>query len=331
MIRDDPRPLTHGPGSRKPVNSAVSLVKAVSIQANVNLRQLEVFHAIMQTGSVTAAARYLNVSQPAVSNVLKHIEQQLEFKLFERIGGRLHPTPEAADLLPDVTEIFGRIGTFNHLVAEMRDGRAGRLVLATSPTLVNAFLPRAVALFRQRSPGVRLTIQSLPTPLAVERVARREVDMGMVYAPVTDGAVETEDLVVTEVACVVPKKHALARKRVIGAEDLEGQSVISLGTTTRIGLLIEEECRKAGVLAPDVGIEASSSLAACLMVSEGAGIGLVDRATSLSGKFGDLAFKPFDPRISLMVQLIYPRGRPRSRAALQLSESLHRRAGAART
>ena len=288
----------------------------------MNLRQLEVFHAVMQAGSVTGAAHSLNVSQPAVSNVLKHMEQQLRFKLFERIGGRLHPTPEATDLLPDVNEIFGRIGTLNRVVQEMRDGRSGRLVLATSPTLVNAFLPRAVALFGKRSPGVRIAIQSLPTPLVVERVARREVDMGIVYAPVSDGGVEAEDLVTTELACVVPRKHALARKRVVKAADLEGYTLISMGATTRIGNLIEEACRKAGAPVPDIGIEASSSLAACLMVSEGAGVGLVDRATSLSGKFGDLAFKSFAPRIQLAVMLIYTRDRPRSRAAMLLSDQL---------
>ena len=288
----------------------------------MNLRQLEVFNAVMQAGSVTGAAHRLNVSQPAISNVLKHMEQQLAFKLFERIGGRLHPTPEAADLLPDVTEIFGRIGTLNRLVQEMRDGRSGRLVLATSPTLVNAFLPRAVALFRESSPGIRIAIQSLPTPLVVERVARREVDMGLVYAPVTDSGVDAEDLVVTEVACVVPRKHALARRRLIEAGDLAGHALISLGATTRIGLLIEHECNKSGLAVPEVDIEASSSLAACLMVSEGAGIGLVDRSIALSGKFGDLAFKPFSPRIRVGVQLIYTRGRPRSRAAVQLSHQL---------
>ena len=278
----------------------------------------------MQAGSVTGAARSLNVTQPAISNVLKHTEQQLKFKLFERIGGRLHPTPEATDLLPDVNEIFGRIGTLNRVVQEVRDGRSGRLVVATSPTLVNAFLPRAIALFRQRSPGVRIAIQSLPTPLVVERVARREVDMGIVYAPVADAGVEAEELVATEIACVVPKKHPLARKRSINAADLEGLTVISLGAATRLGALIEAECRKAGVPVPDVSIEASSSLAGCLMVSAGAGVGLVDRATSLSGKFGELAFRPFRPRISVLVQLIYTRERPRSRAAVQLSEHLRR-------
>lgn len=277
----------------------------------------------MQSGSVTGAARYLNVTQPAISNTLKHTEMQLKFKLFERIGGRLQPTPEATDLLPDVNEIFGRIGTFNRALQEMQDGRSGRLVIATSPTIVNAFLPRAVARFRQTSDGVRITIQSLPTPLVVERVARREVDMGLVYAPVDDAAVEGDDLVQTELACVVPGKHPLAGKPHIDATDLTGHSVISLGSTTRIGLRIEEECRKNGVPVPLVAIEASSSLAACLMVSEGAGIALVDKATSLSGKFGDLAFRPFRPQISITVRLIYARGRPRSRAAILISEQLH--------
>jgi DNA-binding transcriptional LysR family regulator len=293
----------------------------------VNLRQLEVFHAIMRTGSVTGAARFLNVTQPAVSNVLKHTEQQLCFRLFERIGGRLQPTPEATQLLSDVNEIFARIGTFRRTVLDMRDGRSGRVVVAASPTLVNAFLPQAIAAFREENPAVRITIQSLPTSLAIERVARREVDLGLVYAPVTDGAVEVEPFIATEVVCVVPRRHPLARKRRIGARDLEGRPLISLGATMRIGTLIDEGFRRAGVPVPEVGVEASSSLAACLMVSAGAGIGLVDRATSLSGKFGDLAFRPLDPTIRVDVQIIYPRDRPRSRAAGRLAEQLHRIGG----
>jgi DNA-binding transcriptional LysR family regulator len=134
--------------------------------------------------------------------------------------------------------------------------------------------------------------------------------------------VTAEDLVTTELACVVPKAHALARKRVVKPADLVSEAVISLGAATRIGLVVEEECRKAGMPAPDVHIEASSSLAACLMVSEGAGIGLVDGGLSLSSRFADLAFRPFAPRIALEVKLIYSRDRPRSRAAALLSDVL---------
>ena len=288
----------------------------------MNLRQLEVFYAIMQAGSATGAARALNVSQPAISGVLKYTEQRLKMKLFERIGGRLHPTPEAIAILPDVREIFGRVDTLQRSMQEMRDGRSGRIVIAASPTLVNAYLPQAIGLLRKRSPLVEISILSLPTPLAIERVARREADIGLVYAPVLDRGVEFEDLATTEIACVAPKSHALARRRHICAADLVNESVISLGPATLLGMLIEEASRKSGEAAPLIRIEASSSLTACLLVAEGAGVALVDRSAAASRKFDDLAFRPYRPKIGVPIKLIYPRERPRARATLQLAEHL---------
>ena len=290
----------------------------------LNLRHLEVFHAIMRTGSVTAAAAELNVSQPAISAVLKHTEQRLRFKLFERLSGRLHPTPEATALLPDVNEIFGRVDTLGRLVQNMRDGHAGRLVVATSPTLVNALLPRAVAQFRARRPAVTLAIRSLPTPQVVEQVARREVDLGLVYGPVDDAGVEVHPLVISEIACVVPRGHVLAVRNHVSAQDLAGESVISLGAATRLGQAIDAHCHHNGAPPPVIAIEASSSLTACLMVSEGAGIGLVDRSSALARRFDDLVFLSLEPRIAVRIELIYPRQRPRSAACNQLAEELRR-------
>jgi DNA-binding transcriptional LysR family regulator len=290
----------------------------------MTLRQLETLYAIMKAGSVTAAARNLHVTQPAVSAVLKHTEQQLRMKLFERIGGRLHPTPEALALLPDLEEIFGRIDTVSRVVEELRDGRTGKLVIAASPTLVNALLPQAVAALRTSSPKISVFVDSLPTALAIARVSRREADIGLVYAPVSDSAVEAEDLLVTEMACVVPAKHALARKREVCAQDLANESLISTGPGTRLGELIDQACKQAGEPSLLIGIEASSSLTACMMVGCGAGIGLVDRSIELSGIFNDLAFRPFRPRVDVTIQAIFPRDRPRSRASVQLAQWISR-------
>jgi DNA-binding transcriptional LysR family regulator len=285
----------------------------------MTLRQMETLYAIMKAGSITAAARNLNITQPAVSAVLKHTEQQVKMKLFERLGGRLHPTPEALALLPDLEEIFGRIDTVTRAVEELREGRTGKLVVATSPTLVNAVLPQAVAALRKSSPRVNIIVHSLPTPLAIARVSRREADLGLVYAPVADAAIDAEDLIDSEMVCVLPREHALARRREIRAQDLAEESVISTGPGTRLGALIEEGCRRIGQAPPWIGIEASSSLTACMMVSRGAGVALVDRSIMLSGKFDDLAVRPFSPRIEVKIQLIFPRDRPRSRASMQLS------------
>lgn len=290
--------------------------------STMTLRQLEIFYAIMQAGSVTGAARTLNVSQPAISGALKYAEQRLKMKLFERIGGRLHPTPEAVSILPDVSEIFGRIDTLQRVMQEMRDGRSGSIVVATSPTLANAYLPQAIGLFHKVSPQVRISIHSLPTPLVIERVAKREADIGLVYAPVLDPSVEAEDLAITEIACVIPKTHPLAQKQQICAADLVGESVISLGPNTMLGNLIEETSRKFGGAAPVIQIEASSSLTACLLVAEGAGIALIDKATASSRKFNDLEFRSYEPKISVPINLIYQRARPRARATVQLADFL---------
>ena len=291
----------------------------------MTLRQLETLYAIMRAGSITAAARNLHVTQPAVSAVLKHAEQQLRMTLFERIGGRLHPTPEALSLLPDLEEIFGRIDTVSRTMQELRDGRTGKLVLATSPTLVNAFLPQAIAALRAATPKLSVIVHSLPTPMAIARVSRREADMGLVYAPVADGALDAEDLITSEMAVVVPHGHALARQEEVHARDLRDESVISTGPGTRLGALVEEACQREGETPPSIGIEASSSLAACMMVSCGAGVGLVDRSIELSGRFDDLAFRPFRPGIEVRIQLVFPRDRPRSRASMQLADWLQRK------
>jgi molybdate transport repressor ModE-like protein len=294
----------------------------------LTLRHLEIFHAIVKTGSVTAAARDLHITQPAVSAVLKHMEQRLQYRLFERIGGRLKLTPEAEALVPDLYEIFGRIDTLDRVAENMRDGLAGRLVVASTPTLVDTLLPQAIARFRLRHHGVSVAVRSLPTPLAIQRVARREVDMGLVYGPVEDASVEAEELASSGIACVVPLNHRLASQHDVHPADLAAESIISVNPLTHLGRAIERHFAAAGVPPLVIGIEPSSSLTACLMVREGAGVALVDRSAALSGAFGDLAFRPLNPPIGISIQLIYPHDRPRSRAGMQLAQALRQATGA---
>lgn len=288
----------------------------------MNLRHIEVFYAIMQAGSVTGAAHLLNVTQPAVSNVLRHAEQQLGFKLFERIAGRLQPTPEAYDLYPDVQEIFGRIGTLNRVVGEMRGGRVGRLAIAASPTLVNAYLPKAVALLQRHTPQAHVTVHGLPTAIAIERVARREVDIGLVYAPVTDPGVVIEEIAGSAVACAINRKSTLARRRTLAPGDLAGINVVSTGASTRIGFGLKQACESAGLQTPAVSVEVNSSLVACLMAAEGVGVALVDLATVHQQAIPGVVFRPFRPRVDLHLCLIYPRNRPRSRITRRFAEGV---------
>lgn len=289
---------------------------------NMNLRQLEVFYAIMQTGSVTSAANELAVSQPAISNTLKRIEDQLGFNLFERSAGRLLPTPEALSMLPDLQEVFGRVRSLNRMAREIGDGKSGHLVVAASPALVNTVLPRAVARFRLSNPGILITIQSMPTPMAVDYIARREADIGLIYSPALDSGVVSEELSVNEVCCILRESHALASRAIIDIDDLADQVIISTNRSTRVGRAIEQECQNAGRKIPHIGIEANSSMAACLLAMEGVGIALVDGTAVRTGMFPNMVSRPLSPSTKIKTLLIYPRDRPRLRASIRFSEYL---------
>lgn len=279
----------------------------------MNLRHLEVFHAIMQTGSVTGAAHLLNVTQPAISNVLRHAEQRIGFKLFKRSGGRLQPTPEALDLLPDVGEIFGRIDTLNRTIGEMRDGRHGRLAIAASPTFVNAYMPKAVARLRQEAPEAQITIHALPTATITEdRVARREADIGLVYAEIADPGVIAEEITRSAVLCALPRHSALAERPFINMQDLASLSLIATGPASRVGVAIKKAYATQSMRMPGVSIEVNSLQVACLMAAQGVGVGLVDQATMDQYPLDDVVFRPLYPQVELTMCLIRPANRPGS-------------------
>ena len=91
----------------------------------MNFRQMEVFHAIMMTGSVTSAAKSLNITQPAATKILRHSEDQLKFRLFHRIKGRLVPTDDALAILPDVERVFQEMRAVHQSLDDVRNARRG--------------------------------------------------------------------------------------------------------------------------------------------------------------------------------------------------------------
>lgn len=285
----------------------------------MNLRHLEIFNAIMSSSSLTEAARRLNVSQPAVSTMLKHTESQLGIKLFQRIGGRLYPTPEAQVLFADVEGIFARIATLERVAQNLRDGRTGALTVAATSTLANTLLPKAIARFRQTRPRVRLQIESLPTDQVVARVSKRESDLGLIYAQVQDGGTESVVIGRTRVACVMRRDHPMAWRPEIGPGDLGDQDIITYGPGTPMGSLIEQCFARSGRRLQTV-TEVSFSLTACFIANEGHGVALIDPVISLSGTFPGLVVKPFVPEIEIELRLLFPRDRPRSRLTAQFAD-----------
>lgn len=295
----------------------------------MNLRHIEVFHALMRSSSMTDAARRLNVSQPAISTVLKHAEQRLGMKLFERAGGRLFPTPEAIALFPEVEHIFARLEALALSAQGLREAASGVLSVAAAPTLANVLLPAAIAAFIAERPQVRVQLNTLATTQVITAVRDHATDLGLVYEPASPLA---DDIMVNpigtfRVACVLPADHPLAAKATIGPEDLRGVPLVTFGARTPFG------SRLAAAFA-DVGqpfearVETSSSSTSVFLAAAGAGVALVDSAGALGDVFPTLTVRPFLPRIESRVLLLQARDRPPSRLAAAFAHEISRRSAA---
>jgi DNA-binding transcriptional LysR family regulator len=278
----------------------------------MNLRQMEVFHAIMRTGSVTGAARLLGVTQPSVSTVLKHCESNLKMQLFERAGGRLRPTPEAEAIYPDIKALFLRVAEVGRLTADLAGGRLGSLSIAASHPIANGYVAKAVASFLKIRPGVRVTIQSLASPQVVDRVVSREVELGISYDPVVNREVETELLVRSDVACVLREDHPLAGHAEIDVRELEPFPIITYLPRTTLRPPVNRALSAAGVV-PQISVQVSMSLTGLMLAYHGAGIALVEPFLLQTMPIPNLVARPLRPRIEMTARLVRARSAIRSK------------------
>lgn len=277
----------------------------------MNLRQIEVFHAIMVTGSVTAAARMLNVTQPAVSTILKHCEAQLKMPLFVRMGGRLQPTREAEVMFRGVSDIFEKLDALNRTAKDLVGGQLGTLSLAGSFPIANGILASAVASFLVKRPGVKIVLQSMSTPQVVSSVLNREVELGVAYEQIVNPEVETELLVRTQLACVMPPDHPLARQESVAVADLAAYPLITYQPQSLFRTYLDPVL-KAGGLTDNIVIQVSLSMTGIMLAKAGAGVALVEPYLLAAMDKDALAFRPLNPSIEIRTLLLKNRSAPQS-------------------
>src|SRR4051812_38959600 len=122
----------------------------------LKLRQLEIFRAVVQCGTVTAAARALQMTQPAVTTALLRLEDTLGYRLFERKKGRIRPTEEAQALAREVDKIFRTVTVVEKFAYDLKDAREGMLSIACTPTLACSFVAQGISEFRNVRSDVRV-------------------------------------------------------------------------------------------------------------------------------------------------------------------------------
>jgi DNA-binding transcriptional LysR family regulator len=288
---------------------------------HLNVRALQVFRTVMQAGSVSAAAQQLRITQPAVSKMLKTMEDAAGFELFKRHRGRLYPSQEAERLLLEADRLFGHFDALRDKIGGLRDARAGTLTVAAIPTLSGSLIAAAIGRFRETRPDVKVELRAHTSQQVVEAVTRQQVDLGFVHGSVDDPHVQADFMWETEMVCLMPRNHPLATLRAVKASHLVGQPLITLAQTSPPSWLIRENFAAAGV-SPTPAVETNLTIGAYALVNAGAGIAIVDPLASLDDAFPKLVVRPFRPMVRIRTACLHTVFRPLSRLSMAFLETL---------
>lgn len=279
--------------------------------ASVNLRHIEIFHAVMTAGNLTEAARLLHTSQPTVSRELARFEKVLGLKLFDRTRGRLHPTVQGLRLFEEVQRSWYGLDRIVSAAESLREFRQGELSVVCLPVFSQSLLPALVQPFLARYPDVSLNIVPQESPLLEEWLSAQRHDLGLTETLHTPAGTERTELFSLDEVCVLPSGHPLAEKPVLTPQDFHGERYISLSRADSYRQLLDALFNEHQVKRRMV-VETHSAASVCAMVRAGAGLSIVNPLTALDYAASGVVVRRFSISVPFTVSLIRPLHRPSS-------------------
>lgn len=275
----------------------------------MRLRHIEIFQALMQSHSVTRAAKHLHTSQPTASRFLADLEREIGFKLFDRAGGKLTPTPEAEALYAEVQRSFSGLDRIAETAAGIAEFRADRLRIASISSFALGVLANVLPGFQQRYSAVELSLFVGSFDEVVRSVVANQCEIGFVAYPVDHGGILQRPLLDASSVCAMPAGHRLEAKSTIRIEDLRGENFIALGRTVPSGQHIEQIFSQANV-ARNIVIETQTAAIACALIKQGMGVSVLDPLTVGALLDPQMCSRPFVPGFNFHFSALTRQERP---------------------
>ncbi len=285
--------------------------------AAVNLRQIEAFRAVVETGSVSQAADRLALSQPAVSKSVAAFEGQIGFPVFERRRGRLIPTAEALLLYDEVARVLSGIDTITQAADDIRKLRRGRVSIGVAPAMSLGFVQQIIKSFASAHEHVHVSLHTRTSIQLVNLTATRRVDLALVADYGERPGVRTLASWELDVLVLMPAEHPLAKRKTIRPEHLNDQRMIELSSMDGLQPRIDAMLQSAGAV-PDYRIETPLTGSAAACVAAGLGIALVDPIIASVYTNEAIVARRFQPALPLAVCLIVPEDMTPSRLVTEM-------------
>jgi DNA-binding transcriptional LysR family regulator len=285
----------------------------------MDTRQLAAFCAVVERKSFSQAAERLGVTQPAVSLQIRSLEQRLGRQLLDRSGRRVEPTEAGRRLYASAQRL---LAAEEHLLEDLdaddEGAITGTLELGASTGPGGTVVPLLLCEFQEQHPDVRVRLTVSDTQTLVDRVAERELELGIVGAGRRHRGVAFEPFFRDEVVLACPGEHRFAGKT-ISLEQLKGEKLIVMQEGAGVRQVIEDELRKAGMRLRDLDVRLELGLQESVRsaVLAGHGIAFISRlaidADLAAGRIATARVRGLDPVREIF--LARASGRSETRAA----------------
>ena len=283
-------------------------------------RQLEIFHAVMQTHSVSAASRTLGVSQPSLSRSLKRLEDQLRIALFQRHRKRLVPTDEALRLFDAVVPVVNQMQALAGSIALIAEGETSLFRFAATQSVGRVLVPRALQAIKARSPGLRVFLDAITRTQHSDYLIAGQGECILTLARISHPLIAERVIGHGALVALVPRDHPLAGLPHLTPRHFEGIEVIMFEHSGPHSNAINAFF--AGHAMPIVSTFVRFADAALGFAAHGAGVALVDEFTAQGMLPDGLVAVPLADPPQFTVRLYWNSARPGSRHVQLLGDTL---------
>ncbi len=285
----------------------------------MDTRQLAAFCAVVEKRSFSQAAERLGVTQPAVSLQIRSLEKRLGHRLLDRSGRRVEPTEAGLRLYASAQRMLELEDSLLASLAEGEEGElTGALELGASSGPGGSVVPLLLGEFQRRHPGLTVALSISDTQSVVERVARRELELGIVGAAPRHRGLVFEPFFRDEVILACPTGHRFAG-RAISLDELREEPLVLMQEGAGVRQVIEDELRRVGLKLRDLDVRLELGLqeSARAAVLGGYGVTFISRtaieAELESGRLAAASVEGLEPSREIM--LARAAGRASTRAA----------------
>ena len=290
----------------------------------MRLRHIEVFQAVMETGSMSAAARLIHLTQSAVSRSVANAELLLGYSLFHRVGGRLVPTTEGLALFEESSGIFERLEALKRTAHNLKSGEQGLVRIAAIPAVCHKLLPDVLARFHRSHPNVSCEVHTVHKRQIAAELLTRTVDLGLDFDSISHPGVQARALGVGPLYAMLPGRHARSLAKGISAAELAELlttlPVVALTDDDPLYMAFMRYCDHQG-FRPAGRLQVQTSQLAEELVARELGWTVVDfRSAAMRGK--DVVVTPLQPYVECTLNAFFAKNHSPTLLARRMADTV---------